>query len=53
LLSAATLRLAVRRALAQRSLAARARELAAWAAVHDGADRAASLVEALARRFSP
>ncbi len=53
LLSAATLRLAVRRALAQRSLAARARELAAWAAVNDGADRAASLVEALARRFSP
>jgi UDP:flavonoid glycosyltransferase YjiC (YdhE family) len=53
LLSPATLRLAVRRALAQRSLAARARELAAWAAVNDGADRAASLVEALARRFPP
>ncbi len=53
LLGAATLRLAVRRALAQRSLAARARELAAWAAGNDGADRAASLVEALAGRVPP
>jgi UDP:flavonoid glycosyltransferase YjiC (YdhE family) len=43
-----TLRLAVRYALAERSLAARARELAAWAAVNDGAVRAAELVERLA-----
>jgi UDP:flavonoid glycosyltransferase YjiC (YdhE family) len=49
LLSATTLRLAVRRALANRSLAARARELAAWAAVNDGAQQAASLVEGLAQ----
>jgi UDP:flavonoid glycosyltransferase YjiC (YdhE family) len=48
LLTPATLRLAVRRALADGSLAARARELAAWAAAHDGAARAAELVEALA-----
>ena len=49
LLSASTLRLAVRRALAQPSLAARARELAASAAASDGAERAAELVEGLAR----
>jgi UDP:flavonoid glycosyltransferase YjiC (YdhE family) len=48
LLSPATLRLAVRRALADRSLRARARELAVWAATHDGATRAAELVEELA-----
>ena len=48
LLTPATLRLAVRRALAQGSLAARARELAAWAAANDGASRAATLVEVLA-----
>jgi MGT family glycosyltransferase len=48
LLSPTTLRLAVRRALADASLAARTRELAAWAAVHDGAERAADLVEGLA-----
>ncbi len=47
-LSPATLRLAVRRALADRGLALRARELAAWAAVNDGAERAAELVEQLA-----
>ena len=52
LLGAGTLRLAVRRALADRALTARARELAAWAAVNDGADRAASLVEELARAQS-
>jgi MGT family glycosyltransferase len=48
LLSPATLRLAVRHALSDASLAARARELAAWAASHDGAERAADLVEQLA-----
>jgi MGT family glycosyltransferase len=47
LLSPTTLRLAVRRALAEPRLAARARELATWAAVHDGARRAAELVEEL------
>jgi MGT family glycosyltransferase len=49
LLGPSTLRLAVRRALGEPSLAARARELAASAAVSDGADRAADLVEELAR----
>ena len=49
LLSPATLRLAARRALADTALAERARQLAAWAAAHDGADRAAELVEELAR----
>ena len=49
LLGPATLRLAVRRALAEHSLADRARELAAWAAANDGAARAADLVEQLAR----
>ncbi len=49
LLGPTTLRLAVRRALANRSLTARARELAAWAAVNDGAQQAASLVEGLAQ----
>jgi MGT family glycosyltransferase len=49
LLSPTTLRLAVRRALARPSLAARARELAASAAASDGAERAAELVEELAR----
>jgi len=48
LLSPRTLRLAVARALAEGSLAARARELAAWAAAHDGAEHAAALVEQLA-----
>jgi len=42
--------LAVRRALAEPRLAARARALAAWAAVHDSGARAAELVEAFARR---
>jgi len=55
LLSPRTLRLAVRRALATPSLAARAQELAAWAHAHDGAERAADLVERLAvsRRGEP
>jgi UDP:flavonoid glycosyltransferase YjiC (YdhE family) len=43
-------RLAVRAALAQPRLRARARELAAWSAQHDGAARAAALVEGLAQR---
>ena len=43
-----TLRLAVRRALAQPSIGVRARELATWAAANDGASRAADLVEELA-----
>jgi len=47
LLTPATLRLAVRRALSDGSLAVRARELSAWAADHDGAQRAAELVETL------
>ncbi len=42
-------RLAVRRALAEPELARRTGELAAWAAAHDGAERAADLVEELAR----
>jgi UDP:flavonoid glycosyltransferase YjiC (YdhE family) len=42
--------LAVRRALAEPRLAARARALAAWAATHDAGARAAELVEAFARR---
>jgi UDP:flavonoid glycosyltransferase YjiC (YdhE family) len=49
LLSPLTLRLATRRALSDPSLRGRARELAAWAATHDGAGRAAELVERLAR----
>ena len=49
LLSPATLRLAVRRALADPSLAVRARELATSAGASDGAERAAELVEELAR----
>jgi UDP:flavonoid glycosyltransferase YjiC (YdhE family) len=50
LLSPRTLRLAVRRALAEASLAQRAQELAGWAAANNGAQRAADLVEALAHR---
>jgi UDP:flavonoid glycosyltransferase YjiC (YdhE family) len=48
LLGPRTLRMAVRHALANTSLAERARELAAWAVAHDGAVRAAELVEQLA-----
>jgi MGT family glycosyltransferase len=50
LLSARTLRLSVRRALADPRLAARAGEVGAWAAANDGAGRAADLVERLAAR---
>jgi UDP:flavonoid glycosyltransferase YjiC (YdhE family) len=42
------LRLAVERALDDASITARARELAAWAAVHDSGEAAAVLVERLA-----
>jgi MGT family glycosyltransferase len=49
LLSPATLRHAVRRALSDPGLAERAGELGAWARGHDGAERAAELVEGLAR----
>jgi UDP:flavonoid glycosyltransferase YjiC (YdhE family) len=49
LLGPASLRLAVRRALSDRSLTDRARELAEWADAHDGASLAADLVERLAR----
>ena len=42
--------LAVRRALAEPRLAARARALASWAEAHDSGARAADLVEAFARR---
>jgi UDP:flavonoid glycosyltransferase YjiC (YdhE family) len=48
LLGPRTLRLAVRYALGNGELAERARELAAWAAVNDGAARAAERVEQLA-----
>jgi UDP:flavonoid glycosyltransferase YjiC (YdhE family) len=48
LLRPGTVRLAVRRALAEPALSARARGLGAWAAAHDGAERAAELVEELA-----
>jgi UDP:flavonoid glycosyltransferase YjiC (YdhE family) len=47
LLGPGALRLAVRRALSDAGLAARARDLAAWAATHDGAEYAADLVEQL------
>ena len=45
-------RLAVQRALSDRRRAARARELAAWAAAHDAGARAAVLVERFAARHA-
>ncbi len=48
LLTPRALALAVTRALSDPGLPVRARELAGWAAAHDGATRAAELVEALA-----
>ena len=48
LVGPASLRLVVRRALGDPGLAVRAREIAAWGARNDGADRGAELVEALA-----
>jgi MGT family glycosyltransferase len=55
LLSARTLRVAVRRALREKALGARAAQLGAWAAAHPGASRAADLVADLAirRRRAP
>jgi UDP:flavonoid glycosyltransferase YjiC (YdhE family) len=50
LLSPLTLRRAIRGALADTGLRAQAGELAAWARAHDGAARAADLVEELAAR---
>ncbi|MDX6733859.1 MAG: hypothetical protein QOC54_3807 [Baekduia sp.] len=50
LISARGVRLAVQRALAKDELRVRARELAAWVAMRDPADRAAELVEGLAAR---
>ncbi|MBN9623625.1 MAG: hypothetical protein J0H06_11850 [Actinobacteria bacterium] len=44
------LRWATRRVLADPRCAARARQIAAWGATHDGADRGAELVEELALR---
>lgn len=52
LLSPATVRLAVRRALREPGPALRARELAQWASANDGASQAAGLVEQLARGAS-
>jgi UDP:flavonoid glycosyltransferase YjiC (YdhE family) len=46
----AAVRLAVRAALADPRLRARARELAAWSSAHDGAARAAGLAERFAQR---
>ena len=53
LLSPASLRYQVRRALAHPTLALRAAQLAAWSALHDGQARAADLVEQLAKRQAP
>jgi UDP:flavonoid glycosyltransferase YjiC (YdhE family) len=50
LLGGTTLRLAVRRVLADRRVAERAERIAAWARGNDGAERGAELVEALAQR---
>lgn len=50
LLTPTTVRLAVRRALAEPALTRRAGELAAWSAANDAAARAADLVERLARK---
>jgi UDP:flavonoid glycosyltransferase YjiC (YdhE family) len=52
LLSPATLRLAVRRALTEPRRRAAAQELAVWASTHDGATTAAELVENLAAGHS-
>jgi UDP:flavonoid glycosyltransferase YjiC (YdhE family) len=50
--SPGALRLAVRRALSEASLRARAHELGSWAVAHDGAARAADLAEELALQSS-
>ena len=49
----APLRWAAQRLLEDRSFAARAGELAAWAREHDGAERGAELIERLARTRAP
>jgi MGT family glycosyltransferase len=49
LVRAGSLRLAVRKAVGDRSLRARAGEIAAWGVGHDGVKRGAELVEELAR----
>jgi len=49
----APLRWAARQVLAEPSFARRAEELATWAAANDGAERAAKLVEGLARDRAP
>ena len=53
LVSAATVGLAVERALADRRIGERVSALAAWSREHDGAARAAELVEAFARNQAP
>jgi UDP:flavonoid glycosyltransferase YjiC (YdhE family) len=50
LVTPAAVRLAVRAALADPRLRARARELAAWSSAHDGAARAAGMIEMFAQR---
>lgn len=50
LLSARGVRLATRRVMGDGGFAARAKEIAAWSAANDGAERAAELVEETARR---
>jgi UDP:flavonoid glycosyltransferase YjiC (YdhE family) len=49
LMTAGTLRLAVRRILGDPSFSERAGEIAAWSRANPGAERAAELVEELAR----
>lgn len=51
--SPATVRLAVETALADGRIGARVREVADWSAAHDGAQRAAELVEEFARARLP
>ena len=53
LVSSGTVRLAVERALGDERMAERAAALAAWSREHDGAERAADLVEAFAGAAAP
>jgi UDP:flavonoid glycosyltransferase YjiC (YdhE family) len=53
MVGARCLRLAVGRALARPGLRERARELALWAAEHDGPTRAAELVESFGASRGP
>jgi UDP:flavonoid glycosyltransferase YjiC (YdhE family) len=50
LLSSRSIRIATRRLLAERRFTERAKEIAAWSESHDGAARAAHLVEEAARK---